>query len=716
MADNEEFSIAKEAGLPDNWAPIAVEPVVPGRTPTNGGAPMSGGIGFQSTSDMPPYFSGSLSPDLVHDADYVRSQYATPKVPTVPLMPIAPSGKAQVNAAVQSVVNTSVVSAVDNDPYMFFRGVWNSFTQYNVNDVVIFNNSSYICVQGNTNSEPDSPVVPTIIVRQTANAGNSGGGPLGVAFANPVLAGSAIVVCVMARNIGTFQGVTFTDTLNANFKLLLTSPAVSSNEYWNSMYIATNVAGGSESVTSTWPSGDTGPGNKDIFIAEITGLATFQPDQTNSVALNSAGAPAPAYGISASSAADLIFSAANLNGGTLTGPAGFTSSVAGDNNAGIAWAQPLFVGTTSIGWNGQAFQFTSVAASLSPAGNTTSWVLIGENPVFNVSPSASQFNPFEVIFFKGSMYVCLKPTTSDPFTTPGSWALWAQGTGGVNPQSGNYTPVLGDDGRLIYYSSSSANTLTLPNPPINNGWWIAVQNVGSGVLTINRNGLNINGQAFNSSLSQNQGLLIWTDGSNYFTLNGFATVTNVSGSLTNHAIILGNGGNDVRALGSLGTTTTVLHGNATGDPSFGSVVENDQLLSDVTTDNVSTSAHGYAPKLPGDPAKFFNGSGAYTYLAVASAVGVGVSVSQNGTLRISGAVVPAGTYRVCAYMAVASHPSAGTLDVNIGWNDGIAPRTATNGTNGMPADISTAALNFAQGETIVEADGINDITWAMTLT
>lgn len=60
---------------------------------------------------------------------------------------------------------------------------------------------------------------------------------------------------------------------------------------------------------------------------------------------------------------------------------------------------------------------------------------------------------------------------------------------------------------------------------------------------------------------------------------GSGTVTN-TGALTDHALIVGNGGVDVSALGSLGTTTTVLHGNAAGDPTFAAV----SLTADVTGD------------------------------------------------------------------------------------------------------------------------------------
>lgn len=61
---------------------------------------------------------------------------------------------------------------------------------------------------------------------------------------------------------------------------------------------------------------------------------------------------------------------------------------------------------------------------------------------------------------------------------------------------------------------------------------------------------------------------------------GAGTVTATGGALTLNAIVLGAGGTDTKALASLGTTTTVLHGNAAGVPSFGAV----SLTADVSGD------------------------------------------------------------------------------------------------------------------------------------
>ncbi len=56
-----------------------------------------------------------------------------------------------------------------------------------------------------------------------------------------------------------------------------------------------------------------------------------------------------------------------------------------------------------------------------------------------------------------------------------------------------------------------------------------------------------------------------------------------------------------------GTTTTVLHGNGSGNPSFGAVVEADITLADNTTNDVSTTKHGLTPKAPNDTSKFLRG-------------------------------------------------------------------------------------------------------------
>lgn len=62
----------------------------------------------------------------------------------------------------------------------------------------------------------------------------------------------------------------------------------------------------------------------------------------------------------------------------------------------------------------------------------------------------------------------------------------------------------------------------------------------------------------------------------------------------------------------LGPVNTVLHGEGSATPAFAKVIEADQSLSDLTTWDVSTLAHGYVPKAPNSATKFLNGTGAWS--------------------------------------------------------------------------------------------------------
>lgn len=86
-----------------------------------------------------------------------------------------------------------------------------------------------------------------------------------------------------------------------------------------------------------------------------------------------------------------------------------------------------------------------------------------------------------------------------------------------------------------------------------------------------------------------------------------------SGVFTQYALLIGAGtGAPPSVVSSLGSPTTVLHGNTSGPPSYSALIESDQLLSDNSTNNVSTSKHGYTPKLPNDATQYLNGIGAYS--------------------------------------------------------------------------------------------------------
>lgn len=95
----------------------------------------------------------------------------------------------------------------------------------------------------------------------------------------------------------------------------------------------------------------------------------------------------------------------------------------------------------------------------------------------------------------------------------------------VNAQTGTtYTYLTGDYGKLVTHTNGSAIAGTLPQAgatfPAN--WFMFVQNRGAGALTITPTTSTIDGAA-TLVLNQNEGALIVSDGTNYFTGRGKAT-------------------------------------------------------------------------------------------------------------------------------------------------------------------------------------------------
>ena len=103
--------------------------------------------------------------------------------------------------------------------------------------------------------------------------------------------------------------------------------------------------------------------------------------------------------------------------------------------------------------------------------------------------------------------------------------------GGVSTKTSSYTAVLGDSGSLLVLNSGSSITLTLPATPPHSLWFVEVQCIGAGSATISRNGLNIDGAASDVILSSGQGLRIFTDGLNYFTMRGGPSILTTKGDL-----------------------------------------------------------------------------------------------------------------------------------------------------------------------------------------
>ncbi len=157
-----------------------------------------------------------------------------------------------------------------------------------------------------------------------------------------------------------------------------------------------------------------------------------------------------------------------------------------------------------------------------------------------------------------------------------------------------------------------------------------------------------NGQVLTADSTQ-------ADGLSWQTITGTGTVTHTGGALTANLPVFGNGGDDVEVGTRRGNTTTAqmadttsnpttgraasfdANGNikdsgvfptqtatsvshefltaynaATGTFTLGQPTEADLSLSNITTNDVSITKHGLAPKAPNDATKYLDGTGAYS--------------------------------------------------------------------------------------------------------
>src|ERR1041385_8535186 len=95
----------------------------------------------------------------------------------------------------------------------------------------------------------------------------------------------------------------------------------------------------------------------------------------------------------------------------------------------------------------------------------------------------------------------------------------------VNAQTGtSYTYLTTDFRKLVTHTNGSAIAATLPQASASfpAGWFMFVQNRGAGALTITPTTSTVDGAA-TLILNQNEGALVVSDGTNYFTFRGKAT-------------------------------------------------------------------------------------------------------------------------------------------------------------------------------------------------
>lgn len=167
----------------------------------------------------------------------------------------------------------------------------------------------------------------------------------------------------------------------------------------------------------------------------------------------------------------------------------------------------------------------SIAVSIAQAGTSTftdGWFSIVENigiGAATITPATSTINGAATLVLDGGMSAIL---FSDG-TNYRAMLFDAAGVG-VNAQTGTtYTYLSGDRRKLVTHTNGSAIAGTLPQAigAFGANWFMWVENRGAGTLTITPATSTIDGAA-TLALLTNQGCLIASDGTNYFSMRGLA--------------------------------------------------------------------------------------------------------------------------------------------------------------------------------------------------
>jgi hypothetical protein len=293
--------------------------------------------------------------------------------------------------------------------------------------------------------------------------------------------------------------------------------------------------------------------------------------------------------------------------------------------------------------------------------------------------------------------------SGSPITSSGTLAMTYSGTALplLNGGTGQTTKAPAFDalspmttgGDLIYGGASGTGT-RLANGSAgqvlqSNGTTLAPSWVAAGTGTVTSVGLSVPA----TSIFGTSGTPVTTSGTLGLTTTGtsggipyFSSTSALSSSaaLTASAIVLGGGaGASPTAMASLGTTTTVLHGNAAGAPTFGSVA--------LGTDVSGTLAAAQFPVLTGD---ITTSAGALATTAAATQANI-VTLSKSTGVAVHGT----NTNDSAAAGYVGEYVSAAASAVSFGTSTQYADACSISLTAG-DWDISYVAEVSANGGTL----------------
>lgn len=183
----------------------------------------------------------------------------------------------------------------------------------------------------------------------------------------------------------------------------------------------------------------------------------------------------------------------------------------------------------------------------------------------------------------------------------------------------------------------------------------------------------------------------WRGDGTWATPAGSGGNVSAGGTLTANQIVIGGGAQAVAALGSAGTTTTVLHGNAAGAPSFGAVALSTDVTGNLAVANLNSGTSASS-------STFWRGDGTWATPAGGGGLTVASSTISGGTttkvLFDNAGVL--GEYTISGTGNVAMTTNAVLITPNLGTPSALTLTSAT----GLPLTTGvTGVLPLANGGT-----------------
>lgn len=553
------------------------------------------------------------------------------------------------------------------------RGTWVTGVLYNFGDIVqdgvngANTQNYYTCVITNTSTTWATDLAAgdwslALNIQQTAQYATN------AAASATAAAGSATSASTSAANSAssaTASGI----SAAASSASAVSAAASSSSAASQASNAATSATSASTSATNAATSATSASTSANNAATSAT-TATTQAGIATTQATAAAGSATAAATSATAAAASATQAAGSLLGTSSTSTAVALGSKTFTTQAGL-----------SLGVGG----FVTVADTVTPAnymhGQVTSYS--GTTLVINVLDDGGS-----------GTHASWSITTSSPQGPTGSGAgtvnsgtalqmTYYAGTG--TAVSGNANATISSGALTLGQAASIQGSLILSGSA-GSATTLAAPTTGTGTMTL---------QAGTDTLVARATTDTFTNKTLTSSANVLGGVTMTLGSDATGDIYYRAAGGALTRLAN-GGVNKVLHGSGSV-PSYSAVVEGDLGLTDITTANVTSTAHGFAPKSPANAGQFLNGAATPAYASVTDANLSVSDVTTNNVTSTTHGFAPKSPANAAQFLNGAATPAyASVTDANLSVSD-VTTNNVSTTAHGFAPKAPNDATQFLDG-------------------